>query len=126
MQSIFIFCAMDAKWIQLEEIDINAKNVQILIFVKIVIKKKKKNMDMNLLKLKNQKILEEWDIKILNIAKGELFIEVLDAKDADWIHLLDIDICVLYAMTIIYVKIVKKPFLLGIIILLLKLLILLY
>ena len=45
---------MDVEWGQLEEIDINAKDVKILIFVNLVIKQKKKVMDMNLQKLKNQ------------------------------------------------------------------------
>ena len=75
---------MDVKKLQLEEIDINVKNAQILIIVNLVMKKIKKLMDMNLKKYQNQKILREWDIRILNIAKEELSIEILDVKGVDW------------------------------------------
>ena len=45
---ILLLLVMDAKYIQLEVIDINVKYAKILIFVKIVMKKIKKVMDMNL------------------------------------------------------------------------------
>ena len=73
---MLVLYVMDAKKSQLEEIDINAKDVKILIFVNLAIKKIKKVMDMNLKKLKNQEIQKDQDIKILNFVKEELFIEI--------------------------------------------------